>query len=497
MNDGCCVWSGGRVIGGTSSINGMEHTRGTPKDYDSWGISGWKYADVLPYFTKSQDPDSESFVSVGESPYRTPMATAFLEAGKELGYEERNLSGNYSTGFQILQAATRDGRRCSTAKAYLRPAKNRTNLHFSLESHATKILIDSKTKETTGIEFERDGKLYRIKTTKEVIVAMGVINSPQLLLLSGIGAKDELTKHGITQIVNLPVGQNLQDHVGINGIYFKADVPSVWGDLSYSDIASFGKGGGTLTSPGAVEVTALIRTKYQSKYDEQPDIRLTFLSSAAATDDIRIAQGIQSEFNNEVFAAIRNQESWGVLVSLLHPASMGSIKLRSSNASDAPLIYANHFSNPNDLKILVEGVRTAIKLAETQPMKNINSTLAAIDYPMCQQHTLHSDEFYECLIRANTLSGQDIVGTCRMGLPYDRTSVVNDKLQVHGIKGLRVIDASIIPKIISANTNAASIMIGEKGAELIKAHWCGENKVDTSNATKPDTGLFGFELDFH
>ena len=226
MENGRCHWPRGKVLGGCSGINYMLYIRGAKKDYDIWeqqGNPGWSYQDVLPYFLKSEDNRSPKYaktpyhstggyLTVEEPRWRTPLAAAFIQAGQEMGYKNRDINGERHTGFMIPQGTIRDGSRCSTAKAFLRPAMSRKNLHVAMKAHVTKILIDPSTKRAYGVEFVRDGETVRVHANKEVIVSGGSINSPQLLMLSGIGPKEHLSKHGITVIQDLRVGHNLQDH---------------------------------------------------------------------------------------------------------------------------------------------------------------------------------------------------------------------------------------------------------------------------------------------
>lgn len=228
MNGGRCNWPRGKVLGGSSVLNYMLYLRGNKKDYEDWeamGNTGWGYKDALYYFKKSEDNTNPyltstpyhstgGYLTVGEAPFHTPLAAAFVQAGVEMGYENTDLNGEKGTGFMIAQGTIRQGSRCSSAKAFLRPARLRPNLHIAMHAHVTRLMIDPKTKRAFGVEFIRDRKIHYIRASKEVIVSAGSVNSPQILMLSGIGPKAELAKHKIPLIKDAPVGLNLQDHIG-------------------------------------------------------------------------------------------------------------------------------------------------------------------------------------------------------------------------------------------------------------------------------------------
>lgn len=237
MAGGRCNWPRGKVIGGSSVLNYMIYLRGHKKDYDDWeamGNTGWGYKEALYYFKKSEDNtnpyltttpyhNTGGYLTVGEAPFHTPLAAAFVQAGTEMGYENVDLNGEKGTGFMIAQGTVRKGSRCSSAKAFLRPARLRPNLHVAMHSHVTRLMIDPKTKRAFGVEFIRDRRVHHIRASKEVIVSAGSVNSPQILMLSGIGPKAELAKHKIPLIKDAPVGENLQDHIGMGGLTFSAN----------------------------------------------------------------------------------------------------------------------------------------------------------------------------------------------------------------------------------------------------------------------------------
>jgi len=234
MNDQRCNWARGKVLGGSSVLNNMLYARGNPIDYENWlkqGNSGWGYNEVIHYFKKSEDNKNLSlartqyhsaggYLTVSEAPYKTPLAEAFISAGQEMGYDVHDINGQRQTGFMIPQGTIRDGSRCSTTKAFLRPAKLRKNLHVTLNTTVTRIRIDPETKIATGVEMVKNKIKYYVQADKEVLLSAGPINSPQLLMLSGIGPENHLTEMGIPIISGLDVGKNLQDHIGLGGLMF-------------------------------------------------------------------------------------------------------------------------------------------------------------------------------------------------------------------------------------------------------------------------------------
>ncbi|XP_046963854.1 glucose dehydrogenase [FAD, quinone]-like [Vanessa cardui] len=498
MVDNRCKWPRGKVLGGSSTLNAMLYIRGNRKDYDNWamlGNEGWAYKDVFKYFLKAEDmriPEYQNDpyhstggpISVENFRYEQPITKKILEAGEQLGYSIVDVNGEFQTGFTKSHATLRDGLRCSTAKGYLRPAAKRDNLHISLHSLVEKILIDDH-RNTYGVKFTKNGVSIVIRVNKEVILSAGTIQSPQILMLSGIGDSVELRSLGIDPIAHLPgVGKNLQDHVAMGGHSFLFDNPYTNGSdycFNYHTVASIGSlidfainRNGPLYSMMEAEAMAFVNTKYQNPEEDYPDIQL-FIAPTADNMDGGLfgkrANGLSDATYADLYEDILYQPSFSIVPLLLRPKSRGYIKLRNSDPHTAPLIYPNYYSDPEDMARMIEGARIAQMLVEQPALKELNARPNPNRNPGCKKHSLMSDEHLECQARHHSLTIYHPVGTCAMGPAKNTEAVVDAKLKVHGITNLRVIDGSIMPTIVSGNTNAPIIMIAEKASDIIKKKW--------------------------
>lgn len=371
----------------------------------------------------------------------------------------------------------KNGTRWSTSSAFLHPAHLRRNLHVKKMSLVTKILINPVTKVAYGIEFVRNRNRYIVKAKREIILSAGAINSPQLLMLSGVGPREHLQQMGIPVIKDLPVGFNLQDHVALGGLTFLVNESvSLRSDRVLRDEKSlyeFIKHHRSWASiPGGCEALGFIDLYDPANPDGYPNLELLFISGTLASEPtLKKNFGIRDDVYNYMYKSIENKDGYMIFPMVLRPKSKGRVQLRDSNPFHAPSIDLGYFSVPADLDILTQGVKIAIQLSKTKAFQKYNAHLFSRKIPNCKQFQFASDDYWQCQARELSFTIYHQSGTCKMGPQNNPTSVVDPRLRVHGIKGLRVIDASIMPDIPAAHTNAPVIMIGEKGSDMIKEDW--------------------------
>ena len=466
------------MVSGTAGMQGMMYMRGNPKVYDTWaqsGNEGWSYDDVMEYFLKAENNlnldrmeygyhGTHGPLMVQQFSDHPPFSESLLEAGRQMGYSVGDLNGKNQTGFAIAQMMVYDGLRGSTSRMYLRKAAAQNpNLDILINSQATRIIIDSNNK-ATGLEYlDKNGNKKTIKVSKEVVASGGAVGSPQLLMLSGIGVSEELQEVGITPIKDLPVGRNLRNHVSV-GVGFLINDTS-YETLTLDTLMEFVKTHkGPMASTGITQNTAFLVSSYVT--DGVPDIQVFFDGFLAGCSKTGMTEECTSgEFENCGKRSIYTRPT------NIKTKSSGYLKLKSSNPLDYPLIYPNYLTDPEDIKVLTEGIKMSIELTKTEALQNWGMEINTTPEEGCEELAFSSDEYWECVIRRHTGPENHQGGSCKMGPAGDSTAVVDPQLRVHGIPNIRVIDASIYPTVPNSNTIASLVMIAEKGSDMIKDTW--------------------------
>ena len=456
-------WPRGKVLGGSSSINAMVYVRGNPRDFDDWyeaGNPGWSFDELLPYFKRIEtwQHGSDDYRG-GDGPLKVsdvssqlhPLCKNFISAAKEIGFSfNKDMNGASQEGVGNYQSTTHGGQRMSTSRAYLRPVMSRKNLTVIMNAHVTHILFEGK--RASGVEYKKAGNLNQVNAKREVILSSGAVNSPQLLQLSGIGPESVLKEANVSVVHHSPaVGKNLQDHLGVN-YFYKSKVRTLndqlrpwWGKLLQGMRYIL-----TRTGPLSLSVNqsgGFVRTRDNLK---APNIQLYFSPVSYSLE----LPGRRAMLSPDPFSAML------LGVSNCKSNSRGQIRIKSSDPSVAPIIEPNYLSHKDDVQDLLEGVKLLRKLAKTKSFSKV-----ILDEfrpgPECKSDAQLVED-----IKDNAWTVFHPSCTCRMG-PDPLKDVVDSKLKVYGIEGLRVADASIFPQLICGNINAATIMVGEKASDLI------------------------------
>ncbi|CAD7086669.1 unnamed protein product [Hermetia illucens] len=482
MQDESCVWNRGKTLGGTSSMDSMLYSRGVSRDYDYWehrGNSMWSWRDILPYFRKLENfRGPNQFNTLGTKgpvnieAFWSPKddQNMILEAANELGYKLVNdfLHDDYSPCYGWHYGMGKDGWRMSSAKAYLSGEKgNRPNLHVIKYAVAKEIGF-TKNKKAEKVSFVYNGEHnLEAKAKREIIVSAGPIETPKLLMLSGIGPSTILKNQGITVIKDLQVGDNLQDHARVD-LFCKfsqrftqpAEIRKL--DAIFNQVVHrFGSYGAP-----TLDVGGFINTKNSSRY---PDIQFAFIPVANISD---YARHYKETTLRGLVREVRDTDKVIVCsVILLRPKSRGHVRLQSSDYREQPLIIPNTFQKDVDVETMIQGIKQILRLEETETFHQFHAKFIKVRIPACNNERYRTVRYWECYVKHMSNTFYQPAGTAKMGPSSDPNSVVDAEMRVRGVRGLRVVDASIMPTMVSGPITGPTIMIGEKGADSIIEGW--------------------------
>ncbi|XP_046683473.1 LOW QUALITY PROTEIN: glucose dehydrogenase [FAD, quinone]-like [Homalodisca vitripennis] len=457
----------------------MMYTRGHKQLFDDWaaaGNAGWSYKEVLPYFIRAENNKNPELVEKEYHGYQGPLTVqrfshkpafvdTILAAAAELGYHQTDLNGHNQTGFAVAQMMVDGGLRASTARMYVRANKKRKNLVVKINSQVTRIVIDPMAKRAKAVEFiDSTGRRQTVIAKREIILSAGAVGSPHLLLLSGVGPKAVLKKFQIPVVQNLPVGQNLHNHVA-TGLRFSIDDDDRR-TLTMNALQRFlDNREGPLASTGITQVTGFIQSKYAA--GDMPDIQVFFDGFSAGCSET----GKDEECSNGKVATTCGKRHINIRPTNILARSKGHLTLKSKDPLEAPAIYPNYLTEEIDVKVLIEGLKFILRLVETSALKKWGIEMDRTPAAGCGHLDFASDRYWECIIREHTGPENHPAGSCRMGPVGDSQAVVDPELRVHGVTNLRVVDASVFPLVPNANPVAGIIMTAEKGADMIRAAW--------------------------
>lgn len=473
-----CPFPRGRAFGGTSVINAGIYARGNRRDFDRWeaqGNPGWNYDSVLPYFIRSENSGLQNGdvgyhgftgpVNTRHITETSPQTRAFLDANIELGYPELDYNGRNQLGVSRIQTMLRNGRRLSTARAFLMPALRRKNLHVLSHSFVTHLHMNELLN-INRVTFTRHGRTYIAFARKEIILSAGSFGSAQILMLSGIGPEDHLRELGIPVVKNLSVGNNLQDHPLFFGALFQTNYTSE--NLTVrSYVEQYLQETGLYTITGNLQGVGFYDNMGNDSY---PDMELILLPSSAFNNFTQRVLSLTDEVFDSVFTPYDPDTTLIVYAILLHPLSVGTFRLASKDPYVYPLINPNWFSDENNYDLeTVYNIITFIRdrIANTNAFRSINATMTRLNLTACSDLEFDSREYWYCNIRQLSLNIYHPSGTNMMGPNPNRGAVVDARFKVHGFNSLRVVDASVIPFSLAGHPAAPCIMLGERAYDFI------------------------------
>ncbi|KAK9506825.1 hypothetical protein O3M35_008687 [Rhynocoris fuscipes] len=459
---GYCQYPRGHVIGGCSSINGMVYARGNPADYDEWeqmGNPGWGSKDVFKYFLRLENmtiPELKNspwhstggLLTVSYSRYYASVMKDMFQAGIDSGLKSIDYNGASHIGISYAQITTDGVTRATVSKCYLDPIRKRPNLSVFKNTLVTKVLIDKNKRTAFGVRCLTSGEQYDVIAKKEVVLSAGAINTPQILMLSGVGPKEHLEEKGIPVIADLPVGKNLQDH-GMVVLNFRQENFTDECEKQYGDEVAYNYAKnrqGVLTSN---ILAILVYPKNTQAPDLPPNLQFTLMA------------------DNFVFRSVPGS-CFQIFCTNINPKSRGTVKLNTTSIFDAPLIDPNYYGVEDDLHVAISGVQQSFNLLQSPVLSKYGFSYIANESCVGIQNEI---DYIKCIIKYQTTTIYHPSGTTRMGSILDKSTVVNPELKVHHIKRLRVVDTGVMPRVTRGNTNAPTVMIAEKASEIIKSEY--------------------------
>lgn len=479
------LWPRGKMLGGSSSINGMVYLRGFPRDYDTWeslGNTGWGYEKVSRVFQKMENNQAKNIsdftgtsddgpVKIDYYKSTDRVREVFMDGATEMGYRwARDFNGDDRIGYTNCQGTLTRGLRQSSARAYLIPAAKRRNLHVVKLATVTTLVMDGN--RVLGVNFVKNDRIYQVRASREVILSGGAIGSPQILLSSGIGPKEHLEEVGVPVVHDLAVGENLQDHV-VAHLHFKFE--EIDGEISWSQLLDnvyfyFKNRTGPYGNPINPDFNAFLNTK--SLKADHPDIQtqhIVFEKNSAVLLTSLQTNRYQQKYIDQLLEINRQMTIVIVYVVVANPKSVGRIKLRDNNPLSMPRIYPNYFSDHEDMETMIGGLKIYNNFPDTEAFRAKGGKLIHFDDFDCDDYP--SDSYWECYARHFSTTLYHPCGTTKMGPSSDPKAVVDPRLRVRNVENLRVCDASIMPQVVTVNTNPVSMMIGERCAEFIKEEY--------------------------